>query len=67
MEDRCPGWQTGECTLGMVDACHHTCPDCGMKMQASTEDYLGKVISAHKKKAIFLGDSQCEKKLAGKI
>ncbi len=38
-----------------------------MEMQASSEEYLGKVTVAHKKKAIFLGASQCEKVLAGKI
>lgn len=36
-------------------------------MQASSEKFLGDVISAHKKKAMVIGESQCEKKLAGKI
>ena len=36
-------------------------------MQASSEKFLGDVISAHKKKAMLIGKSQCEKKLAGEI
>ena len=39
----------------------------GMEMQASSEKFLDEVISAHKKKAVIIGQSQCEKKLAGKI
>ena len=39
----------------------------GMEMQASSEKFLDEVISAHRKKAAIIGQSQCEKKLAGNI
>jgi hypothetical protein len=38
-----------------------------MMVQASTEDYLYEVIAAHKKKPLILGQSQCDKKIAGLI
>mmetsp|Transcript_38812 Transcript_38812/g.93369 ORF Transcript_38812/g.93369 Transcript_38812/m.93369 type:complete len:83 (+) Transcript_38812:260-508(+) len=70
-DERCPGWQTGNCPLplsggGVGGEVKHTCPDCGMEMQASSDDFLVVVVTAHKKTA-FLGQSQCQKKLAGKI
>lgn len=48
----------------------HACSDTyysGMEMQASSEQFLGEVISAHKKRAMLIGKSQCEKKIAGEI
>lgn len=64
-EERCSGWKTGHCAVGGT-VCQHTCPDCGMNVQASTDDYLAEVIVAHKKRPL-IGKSQCEKKVAGFI
>mmetsp|Transcript_21229 Transcript_21229/g.36247 ORF Transcript_21229/g.36247 Transcript_21229/m.36247 type:complete len:99 (-) Transcript_21229:142-438(-) len=67
-EARCPGWKTGRCTLSDGQApCQHTCPDCGMSVQASTDDFLNEVIQAHKKKPFMGLKSQCEKRIAGLI
>ncbi|KAL3809321.1 hypothetical protein ACHAXA_008720 [Cyclostephanos tholiformis] len=70
-EERCPGWQTGKCPLlGEKGGgpCKFECPDCGMKMQASTAPSLSEVVDAHKNRGIFaLGESQCAKRIAGKI
>jgi hypothetical protein len=39
-----------------------------MEMQASSAKFLSKVMTAHKSKGMFMvGESQCERKLAGKI
>jgi len=39
-----------------------------MKMQASSAKFLSEVMTAHKSKGMFmLSESQCERKLAGKI
>jgi len=66
-EARCPGWKTGRCTLSGQAPCQHTCPDCGMSVQASSDDFLNEVIQAHKKKPFMGLKSQCEKKIAGLI
>jgi hypothetical protein len=66
ISDRCPGWQTGRCTLPGAHEHHfHNCADCGMVMQASTGVYLKKVIDAHKKKVMWIMSSQCEQVQAG--
>ena len=66
-KNRCPGWQQGRCSLPDGQApCQHTCPECGMSVQASTDVYLNEVIEAHKSKP-FMGKSQCENKIAGLI
>ena len=51
----------------------HICIVClehgtGMEMQASSDKFLNDVISAHKKASLMgMGESQCQRKLAGKI
>lgn len=66
ISDRCPGWQSGRCSLPNPKEPHyHNCPDCAMKMQASTTSFLDEVITAHKKKVMWFMSSQCDKVKAG--
>jgi len=53
-------------TTGGQALCQHTCPECGMSVQANTDGKLNEVIEAHKRKP-YMGKSQCENKIAGLI
>mmetsp|Transcript_6846 Transcript_6846/g.15652 ORF Transcript_6846/g.15652 Transcript_6846/m.15652 type:complete len:88 (+) Transcript_6846:378-641(+) len=44
----------------------NTCPECGIEVQASNNVYLNELKRKHKKKMILFGESQCDKRKAGK-